>query len=103
MVPSTDIDSDFQQSVDNSWTGNARTIGLTREPKHGVRMLHANSADAGSAFRLIGFYPNMRGGNGFLDVNLDGRGAAEKTGRRARGIELDPLYVDVAIRRWQAK
>lgn len=28
--------------------------------------------------------------------------AAEKTGRKARLIELDPLYVDVAIRRWQA-
>lgn len=28
--------------------------------------------------------------------------AAEKTGRTARVIELDPLYVDVAIRRWQA-
>jgi len=27
--------------------------------------------------------------------------AAEKTGRRARLIELDPLYVDVAIRRWR--
>ena len=27
--------------------------------------------------------------------------AAERTGRRARGIELDPIYVDVAIRRWQ--
>jgi DNA modification methylase len=27
--------------------------------------------------------------------------AAERTGRRARGIELDPAYVDVAIRRWQ--
>ncbi|WP_245513918.1 site-specific DNA-methyltransferase [Antarcticimicrobium luteum] len=27
--------------------------------------------------------------------------AAEKTGRRARLIELDPAYVDVAIRRWQ--
>jgi DNA modification methylase len=27
--------------------------------------------------------------------------AAEKTGRRARLIELDPIYVDVAIRRWQ--
>ena len=25
-----------------------------------------------------------------------------RTGRRARGIELDPLYVDVAVRRWQA-
>jgi DNA modification methylase len=28
--------------------------------------------------------------------------AAEKTGRKARGIEIDPLYVDVAVRRWQA-
>ncbi|MBK3664776.1 site-specific DNA-methyltransferase [Bradyrhizobium diazoefficiens] len=27
--------------------------------------------------------------------------AAEKTGRRARAIEIDPHYVDVAIRRWQ--
>jgi DNA modification methylase len=28
--------------------------------------------------------------------------AAERTGRRARAIELDPGYVDVAVRRWQA-
>ncbi len=28
--------------------------------------------------------------------------AAAKVGRRARSIELDPLYVDVAVRRWQA-
>ncbi len=27
--------------------------------------------------------------------------AAERTGRRTRGLELDPGYVDVAIRRWQ--
>jgi len=27
--------------------------------------------------------------------------AAERTGRVARVIELDPLYVDVAIRRWE--
>jgi DNA modification methylase len=27
--------------------------------------------------------------------------AAEETGRRARVIELDPLYVDLAVRRWQ--
>jgi len=27
--------------------------------------------------------------------------AAEQTGRQARGIELDPWYVDTAIRRWQ--
>ena len=27
--------------------------------------------------------------------------AAEETGRKCRAVELDPLYVDVAIRRWQ--
>jgi len=28
--------------------------------------------------------------------------AAERVGRRAYGLELDPLYVDAAVRRWQA-
>ena len=28
--------------------------------------------------------------------------AAERTGRRARLIELDPKYVDVVIQRWQS-
>jgi DNA modification methylase len=28
--------------------------------------------------------------------------AAERTGRVCHGMELDPLYVDVAVRRWQA-
>ena len=28
--------------------------------------------------------------------------ACERTGRRCRGLELDPLYVDVIVRRWQA-
>jgi hypothetical protein len=26
---------------------------------------------------------------------------AERTGRRARGIEINPCYIDVAIKRWQ--
>ena len=28
--------------------------------------------------------------------------AAERTGRHCYGLELDPVYVDTAIRRWQA-
>jgi DNA modification methylase len=28
--------------------------------------------------------------------------AAERAGRRARAIEIDPSYIDVAVRRWQA-
>ena len=27
--------------------------------------------------------------------------AAERTGRKARALEIDPTYVDVAVRRWQ--
>jgi DNA modification methylase len=27
--------------------------------------------------------------------------AAEKTGRRGHAMEIDPLYIDVAVRRWQ--
>jgi DNA modification methylase len=28
--------------------------------------------------------------------------AAERVGRKARALEIDPAYVDVAVRRWQA-
>jgi hypothetical protein len=28
--------------------------------------------------------------------------AAQRTGRKARALEIDPRYVDVAVRRWQA-
>jgi DNA modification methylase len=28
--------------------------------------------------------------------------AAERTGRHCYGLELDPVYIDTAIRRWQA-
>jgi DNA modification methylase len=28
--------------------------------------------------------------------------AAQRTGRKARALEIDPVYVDVAVRRWQA-
>lgn len=47
-----------------------------------------------------------RRGDAVLDTFL-GSGstimAAEETGRVGVGIDLDPLYVDVAIRRWQAR
>lgn len=45
-----------------------------------------------------------RQGDTVLDMFLGGGStlvACERTKRRCRGIELDPLYVDVAVRRWQ--
>ncbi|WP_298885691.1 DNA methyltransferase [uncultured Bradyrhizobium sp.] len=46
-----------------------------------------------------------RHGNLVLDIFL-GSGtsllAAERTGRRFRGLEIDPAYVDIALERWSA-
>jgi DNA modification methylase len=43
--------------------------------------------------------------NGLVLDPFDGSGtiliAAERTGRRARAMEIDPHYVDVAVKRWQ--
>ena len=47
---------------------------------HDARMLVSDATDAGSAFRLVGFYPAMRGGTMNLRINLDGSGGADKTG-----------------------
>ena len=44
------------------------------------RKLLADSTDAGQAFKMIDFYPNIQGGRVRLEVNLEGKGAAEKTG-----------------------
>src|SRR5258706_7939582 len=47
-----------------------------------------------------------RGGDIVIDLFL-GSGttllAAERTGRRFRGLDIDPAYVDVAIERWSAR
>jgi hypothetical protein len=45
-----------------------------------ARILVSDATDAGSAFRLLGFYSALRGGTMNLKVNLDGGGGAEKTG-----------------------
>ncbi len=51
-----------------------------RKDRGNHRLLLADSTDAGKLFKLIGFYPNVVGGRARLQVNLDGRGPAEKTG-----------------------
>jgi hypothetical protein len=47
----------------------------------GARVVHAQTPDAGLALRTIGFYTSMVGGKGDLWVNLDAKGAAERSGQ----------------------
>lgn len=56
-------------------------IAVRVEQKPGEpRTLVSEATDAGSALRMVGFYPAVRGGQMTLRVNLDGSGHAEKTG-----------------------
>jgi hypothetical protein len=68
------------------------------QTSNGPRKLVALSDDAGQVFRLVDFYPNMQGGKMRLEVNLDGRGPAEKTGVlqvERFGLLGDPVVYEV--------
>ena len=78
--------------------GGAPLIATLRTQPGQPRMLIANSGDTGQALKLIGFYPNMVGGKGELRVNIEGRGAAEKTGvLNVRNFHVlgDPILAEV--------
>jgi hypothetical protein len=45
-----------------------------------ARSLIATSNDAGQVFKLVGFLPHAVGGDLNLEVNIDGKGPAERTG-----------------------
>lgn len=82
---------------------------LEVELQHGPnqpRRLVAVTDDAGQAFRLVDFYPSLVGGRMRLDVNLDGRGAAEKTGLlRVERFQIlgDPVISEVLQVRDEAR
>jgi hypothetical protein len=45
-----------------------------------ARLITAEARDAGDAFRLVGFYPSVEGGEASLQVNLDAGGPGMKSG-----------------------
>jgi len=59
--------------------GKPIAVELKQDPGQ-PRKLLADSTDAGQAFKLTDFYPSIQGGRVRLEVNLEGKGAAEKTG-----------------------
>ena len=63
------------------------------------RIFTVDAEDTGEALKLIGIYRSMRGGEGRLEINLDGAGAAERRGTlRVRRFYVmgDPVVSDMA-------
>ncbi|MDB5715878.1 MAG: Methyltransferase [Sphingomonadales bacterium] len=92
----------FGRSRTNIWTYAGATGGGMKTDEGNLLELHPTSKPVAmladvlldcTKRREIVLDPFLGGGSTII--------AAEKVGRRARGIELDPAYVDVAIRRWQ--
>jgi AsmA-like C-terminal region len=62
--------------------GGKQLEAALRPPESGrPRLLVATANDAGLAFKLVGFLPHAVGGEMNLEVNLDGKGAIERTGK----------------------
>jgi DNA modification methylase len=66
------------------------TVHGTQKPAECMRPPMLNNSSPGQAI----YDPFMGSGTTLI--------AAESCGRVCLGMEVDPLYVDVAIRRWQA-
>lgn len=68
------------------------------EQQGGARLIMAEALDAGSAFRLVGFYPSVEGGEATLQVNLDAGTAGAMSGTlwvRDFTVVGDPVVDDV--------
>jgi hypothetical protein len=55
-------------------------MAVKLDTANGQRVIRAETHDAGSAFRLIGFYPKVDGGEASLEVNLDTGEPGTKSG-----------------------
>jgi hypothetical protein len=68
------------------------------EHQSGARLLKAEALDAGAAFRLVGFYRSIEGGQASLQVNMDAGAPGTKSGTLwARNFYVvgDPVVADV--------
>lgn len=104
-------------------SGTGRHTNNIELGKHGrnrsnIWSYHSAAVQARKGNNLLALHPTAKPVQLVMDALLDcsdrgkivldsflGSGttllAAERTGRICRGIELDPLYIDTAIRRWQ--
>ena len=57
-----------------------QAAGVELGMKNGARILKAEALNAGAAFRLIGFYRSIEGGEASLQVNMDAGGPGTKSG-----------------------
>lgn len=77
--------------------GGQKSVKVELQDSNGERILTANADDAGTAFRLIGFYRSLQGGVASLRVNMDAGGVRKSGTLRVRDFAVvgDSVVADV--------
>src|SRR5260370_2567493 len=104
----------------NGTAAHINNFNLGEKARYRTNAWHYPGATTGhDRHEALNIHPTVKPCSMFVDAILDcshrggiildcfgGSGttviAAERTGRKARVLELDPLYVDLIVRRWQA-
>ena len=91
-LPVPDLDTHWQQTLDNAWAGNAEQARLVSDPARGVRMLHAEFAPGDKAPALV-LTSRLRTRNRAVDWQARGAGAEDPDVLRAnlQATELQPV------------
>lgn len=91
-LPLPDLATDWQQTVDHSWTGNANSVRVAADPVRGVRLLHAVFEPSVPA-PALSLTSRVRTRNRAVDWSGKGRLAEDPAVLRAALVptELQPL------------
>ncbi|WP_088282276.1 transglutaminase family protein [Ideonella sp. A 288] len=101
-LPVPDVDTDYQRTQGNSWSGNARNVALVSDPARGVRMLHAEfGAEAGPP--VLNLTSRVQTRNRAIDWNTAGNVAEDPALLRANLAPTELLPVDGIVRKTAAE
>ena len=75
-LPLPDLDTDWQRTLENTWTGNASQVKVAADTPRGVRMLHAQFAE-GTAAPTLSFTSRLQTRSRAVDLSQPGKAPAE--------------------------
>jgi transglutaminase-like putative cysteine protease len=96
-LPVPDVDTDYQRTLDNTWSGNAGSARLVSDPVRGVRMLQAEFAPSAGAPALQ-FTSRVQTRNRAVDWSRPIKASEDPALLRANMAPTELLPVDGIVR-----
>lgn len=97
-LPVPDLATDWQQTIDHAWSGNARSARLAADPLRGVRMLHAEFSPDTKAPTLV-LTSRLRTRNRAIDWKHAAGPAEDPAVLRANLVATELQPIDGIVRK----